>query len=117
MGLFDRLFGSHRIKDVVVFATDLTGIRDKMKPGGTMLRVLPKELILRADAELGLDGTLVSYTKRQSGDRLQVEEVPDMDASKWAEFLSRRFPGQRINVWAAATTLTRYAVVVIYETD
>jgi hypothetical protein len=100
------------IRQVVVFVTDVGAARFAKQSGSAVQRLPPRTMIPTADAQLGLNGALVSYME---GKPLPFEDAPEMDGTAWEAFLNRRFPGQQWQRWFGKTATAIYSVVVVQD--
>ena len=79
------------ISQVHLFITNIGWAKSAAKTGASVSHIAPRELIPRADADLGFDGALISYMSARGGVNT-FEEIPEMTDQEWESFINRRIP-------------------------
>lgn len=100
------------IQETVVYVTDIGAALAARQAGGAVRRVPPKTMISTADAQLGLNGSLLSY---MDGRGLKLESAPEMSSAEWDAFLNQRFTGRSWRRWFGKTPTAIYSVVVVFD--
>lgn len=103
------------IWQVYLFATNIGQAKIIAKTGASVSHIAPRELIPRADADLGFKGALISYMNAQGGIH-KFEEVPEMTDQKWESSLNQRIPsGYSWYRFFGQSPTALYSVVVVTE--
>lgn len=113
----ERSQAKGNIKEVFIFVTNIGSAKYFADQGVKVTHLAPKELVPRADQELGFDGALIAYCNTKSPCLVQ-KDVSKMTDEQWASFITADIAhGRQWYRWYGESPTAIYTVVVITESS